>query len=83
MFVVLQNVNTDLPKRLKGLICDKFNTTRAVLLWFQICAADVLIFEPVSWLCCTNRIEHFLVSNINIMVSSRPKVQGQVMFTSH
>ena len=55
MFVVSQNLNTDLPKRFKCLIYDKFDTIRAVLLLFQICAADVLIFEPLSWLCGTNR----------------------------
>ena len=32
-----------------------FNTVRAVLLMFQICAALVLIFELLSWLCCTSR----------------------------
>ena len=32
-----------------------FNTVRAVLLMFQICAALVLIFEQLSWLCCTSR----------------------------
>ena len=71
MFVVLQNLNTDLPKRFKCLIYDKFNTIRAVLLLFQICAADVLIFEPLSWLCGTNRT----------LLSEQHKYHGE--FTRH
>ena len=71
MFVVLQNLNTDLPKRFKCLIYDKFNTIRAVRLLFQICAADVLIFEPLSWLCGTNRT----------LLSEQHKYHGE--FTRH
>ena len=71
MFVVLQNLNTDLPKRFKCLIYDKINTIRAVLLLFQICAADVLIFEPLSWLCGTNRT----------LLSEQHKYHGE--FTRH
>ena len=50
------------PPRSFARFCDTcissiwpFNTVRAVLLMFQICAALVLIFELLPGLCCTSR----------------------------
>ena len=69
MFVVLQNLNTDLPKRFKCLIYDKINTIRAVLLLFQICAAVLwnvrmlmIVFSYFIEFSVVDKVSHYLAT---------------------